>query len=142
MGNIFKWLSGLTCNTSAHQSKFLYSNTFLLILHHGFWTTVLLGYLWPPYRVGQAIIFLQCGFYPSLFLLFAFTASTLLVGRQEGHPACNKTGDGGGRHWLVRMEWCPSGWSVCPPLLIFPCSVKSRSSLLAPAHPGSPRKGP
>ena len=37
-------------------------------------------------------------------------------------------GDGGGRHWLVRMEWRPAGWSVCLPLLIFPCTIKSRSS--------------
>jgi len=29
---------------------------------------------------------------------------------------------------------------VCLPLLIFPCAIKSRSSLLAPAHPGGPRK--
>jgi len=48
-------------------------------------------------------------------------------------------GDGG--HSLVRMEWRPATWSVCLPLLIFPCTVKSRSSLLAPAHPGGPRKG-
>jgi len=40
------------------------------------------------------------------------------------------------------MEWRPAGWSVCLPLLIFPCIVKSRSSLLAPAHPGGPGKGP
>jgi len=33
----------------------------------------------------------------------AFGALTLLVGRQEGHPACKKWGDGGGEHWLVRM---------------------------------------
>jgi len=26
------------------------------------------------------------------------------------------------------------------PLLIFPCSIKSRSSVLAPAHPGGPGK--
>jgi len=45
-------------------------------------------------------------------------------------------GDGGGGHWLVRMEWHPAGWSLCLPLLIFPCTIKSRSSLLAPAHPG------
>jgi len=49
-------------------------------------------------------------------------------------------GDGGGGHWLVRMEWRPAGWSVCLPLIIFPCTVKSRSSLLAPAHPGGPGK--
>jgi len=70
----------------------------------------------------------------------AVSALTLLVGRQEGHPACKKCGDGGGGHWLVRMEWRPAGWSVCLPLLVFPCMTKSRSSLLAPAHPGGPGK--
>ena len=64
---------------------------------------------------------------------------TLLVGRQEGHPACKKW-DGGGEHWLVWMEWCRAGWSGCLPLLIFPCTIKSRSSLLAPAHLGGPGK--
>ena len=48
--------------------------------------------------------------------------------------------DGGGGHWLVWMEWRPSGWSVILPLLIFPCTIKSRSSLLALAHPGGPIK--
>jgi len=48
--------------------------------------------------------------------------------------------DGEGGQWLVRMEWRPAGWSVCLPLLIFPCAIKSRSSLLAPAHPGGPGK--
>ena len=43
-----------------------------------------------------------------MFALVAFSALTLLVGRQEGHPACKK-GDGGGGHWLVRMEWRPAG---------------------------------
>jgi len=76
-------------------------------------------------------------------VLVAFSALTLLVGQQKGHPACKKIwGDSGGGHWLVRMEWRPAGWSVCLPLLIFPCTIKSRSSLLAPAHPGDPRKGP
>ena len=49
-------------------------------------------------------------------------------------------GDGGGGRWLVRMEWRPAGWSVCLPLLVFPCTIKSRSSLLAPAHPDGPGK--
>jgi len=49
-------------------------------------------------------------------------------------------GDGGDGHWLVRMEWRPAGWSVCLPLLIFPCTIKSRSSLLELAHPGDPGK--
>jgi len=51
-----------------------------------------------------------------------------------------KWGDGRGGHWLVQMEWRPAGWSVCLPLLIFPCTIKSGSSLLAPAHPGGPGK--
>jgi len=54
--------------------------------------------------------------------------------------ACKKWEDGGGGHWLVRMEWRPAGLSVCLPLLIFPCTIKSRSSFLAPAHPGGPGK--
>jgi len=75
------------------------------------------------------------------YALVAFSALTLLVWRQVGHPACKKVWeDGGGRYWLVRMEWCPAGWSVCLPLLIFPCTIKFRSSLLALAHPGGPRK--
>jgi len=77
------------------------------------------------------------------YILVAFSALTLLVGQQEGHLACKKYGEDGRRgHWLVRMEWHPAGWSVCLPLLIFPCSIKSRSSLLAPAHLGGPGKGP
>jgi len=49
-------------------------------------------------------------------------------------------GNGGGGHWLVRMEWRPAGWSVCLPVLISPCTIKFRSSLLAPAHLGGPGK--
>jgi len=65
----------------------------------------------------------------------------LSVGWQEGHPVCKKiSGDGGGEHWLVGMEWRPAGWSVCLPPFIFACTIKSRSSLLAPAHPGGPGK--
>ena len=72
----------------------------------------------------------------------AFSALTLFVGWPEKHAACNNMGVGGGGHWLVRMDWRPAGWSVCLPLLIFPC-IKSRSSVLAPAHPGGHgKKGP
>jgi len=48
-------------------------------------------------------------------------------------------GDGSG-HWLVWMEWRPAGCSICLPLLIFPCAIKSRSSLLVLAYPGGPGK--
>jgi len=49
-------------------------------------------------------------------------------------------GDGGGGDCLVQLVWRPAGWLVCRPLLIFPCTIKSRSSLLAPAHLGGPGK--
>jgi len=62
---------------------------------------------------------------PQSHALVAFSALTLLVGQQEGHPRPVKMGDGGGGHCLVRMEWRPVGWSVCLPLLIFPCTIKS-----------------
>ena len=49
----------------------------------------------------------------------AFSALTLLVGQQEGHPACKKWGDGGGGHWLVRMvgvsAMCRLCWSSLVP---------------------------
>ena len=57
------------------------------------------------------------------------------------HTCGLSRGHDGGRHWLVRMEWCPAGWLVCLPLLISPCTIKSRSSLLAPTHQGGPGKG-
>ena len=34
----------------------------------------------------------------------------------------------------------PAGWSVCLPLLDFPSTIKSGNFILAPAHPGGPRK--
>ena len=77
---------------------------------------------------------------PNANALVAFSALTLLVGQQEGHPACKNMGNGGIGHWLIRMEWRPSGWLVCLPLLIFPCTTKSRSSLLAPSLLGGPGK--
>ena len=83
----------------------------------------------------------QCRYYTvTIKATHAFSALTLLVGWQEGHPACKKMGDGGCGHWLVWMEGRPAGRSVCLPLLIFSCTIKSRSSLLAPTHPGGPGK--
>jgi len=97
---------------------------------------------------GDKVCILHCAFHCSFslcivinaFSAFAFSALTLLVGRQEGHPASKKMGDAGGGHCLVRMEWRPVGWLVCLPLLVFPYTIKSRSSLLAPAHPDGPGK--
>jgi len=61
------------------------------------------------------------------------------LGGTKGIEPVKKWGVGGGGHCLVQMEWRPAGWSVCLPLLIFPCTIKSRS-FLAPAHLGGPGK--
>jgi len=72
---------------------------------------------------------------------FAFSALTLLVGRQEGHPACKKT------------EWWGAGMVIClernadlrmAQLMPLPLTVSCFSKIqigftfLVPAHPGSP----
>ena len=59
--------------------------------------------------------------------IYAFSALTLLVGRQEGHPACKKL-SGGVLAWLsvwsnVQTCICPSGFH-CQSLSL--ASVKSR----------------
>ena len=75
----------------------------------------------------------------------AFSALTLLVGRQEGHPACKKT------------EWWGVGVVICLergadlhmaqlmplPLTVFCFSkIQIGFTFLVPAHLGSPGKGP
>jgi len=62
------------------------------------------------------------------------------LGGRTGIRPVQKWGDDGGGHWFVRMEWRPARLSVCLPLLIFPCTIKSRSFVLAPAKPGGPGK--
>jgi len=74
-----------------------------------------------------------------------FSALTLLVGRQEGHPACKK------------LERCGAGVVIClergadlhvaqlmPLPLTASCfsKIQIRFTFLVPAHPGSPGKGP
>jgi len=76
-------------------------------------------------------------------VLFAFSALTLLVGRQEGHPACKKT------------EWWGAGVVVClervadlriaqlmPLTLTVSCVSKIQIgfAFLVPAHLSSPGK--
>ena len=75
----------------------------------------------------------------------AFSALTLFVGRQEGHPACKKT-----------FEWWGAGVVIClerdadlhmAQLMPLPLTVSCFSKIqisftfLVPAHPGSPGKG-
>ena len=72
-----------------------------------------------------------------------YNALTLLVGRQEGHPACKK------------LEWWGTGMVIClerdahlhtAQLMALPLTVSCSSKIqigftfLVPAHPGSPGK--
>jgi len=75
--------------------------------------------------------------------IYAFSALTLLVGRQEGHPVCKK------------LEWWGTGMVIClerdadlqmSQLISLPLTVSCFSKIqigftfLLPAHPGSPGK--
>jgi len=72
-----------------------------------------------------------------------FSASTLLVGRQEGHPACKKT-----EWWVASAVIClERGADLHMALLMpLPLTVSCYSKIqigfifLIPAHPGSPGK--
>ena len=81
----------------------------------------------------------------ALISCFAFSALTLLFGRQEGHLACKKT------------EWWGAGMVIClerdadlhmAQLMPLPLTVSCFSKIqigftfLVPAHLGSPGKGP
>jgi len=82
--------------------------------------------------------------------LWSFSALTLLVGRQEGHPACKKLEYGGVLAWLSDV-WL-SVWSEVQidlhtaQLMPLPLTVSCFSKILVgfiflvPAHPGRPRK--
>jgi len=79
--------------------------------------------------------------YSSVIVGSASSALTLLVGRQEGHPACKK------------LEWWGAGMVIClepdadlhtAQLMPLPLNVSCFSKIqigftfLVPAHPGSP----
>jgi len=74
---------------------------------------------------------------------FAFSALTLLVGRQEGHPACKKQ-SGGVLVWL--SVWSKVQTCIWPQLMPLPLTVFRLSKIqigfifLVPADLGSPGK--
>ena len=76
-------------------------------------------------------------------LTSAFSALTLLVGRQEGHPACKKT-----ERWGAGMVICLERGADLhmAQLMPLPLTVSCFSKIqigftfLVPAHPGSPGK--
>jgi len=73
--------------------------------------------------------------------MFAFIALTLLVGQQEGHPACKKL-SGGGAGVVICLEWCADLHMA--QLMPLPLTVSCFSKIqigftfLVPAHLGSP----
>jgi len=71
----------------------------------------------------------------------AFSALTLSVGRQEGHPQPVKNMGGWWRWALVGPDGAaPSRMVGVSASVIFSCTTKSRNSSLTRAHPGGPGK--
>ena len=72
---------------------------------------------------------------------YDFSALTLLVGRQEGHPVCKKT-----ERWGVGVVICLERGADLHMAQLMPLTVSCLSKIqigftfLVPAHPGSPGK--
>ena len=92
--------------------------------------------------MNTAIALLLLVLLPYYYYLFAFGAMMLLVGRQEGDPACKKLSSG-------VLVWL-SSWRYAdlhmPQLMLLPLTVSCFSKVqigftfLVLAHPGSPGK--
>ena len=97
----------------------------------------------PMYSLGNLLsgdvvcncIFYKCSLYS---IIFAFSALTLLVGRQEGHPACKKVSCGM-LAWLSGMR-CRLSRCLCHSLSLAPVNPDWFNfpgfTFLVPAHPG------
>ena len=79
------------------------------------------------------------------FPLTSFSALTLLVGRQEGHPACKKTLSGVALAWLSQLICLERDADLhMAQLMPLPLTVSYFSKIqiaftfLVPAYPGSP----
>ena len=78
----------------------------------------------------------------SFFL--SFSALTLLVGRQEGHPACKNEWWGAGMVICLERDADLHMAQLMPLPLTVSCFSKTQTgfTFLVPAHPGSPGKWP
>jgi len=78
-----------------------------------------------------------------LWFCLPFSALTLLVGRQEGHPACKKLSSGVLAWLSVCSEVLMHMAQLMPLPLTVSCSSKIRTgfTFLVPAHAGSPGQG-
>ena len=72
--------------------------------------------------------------------IHAFSALTLLVGQQEGHPACKKQWWGVGMVICLEQDADLHTAQLMPMPLIVSCFSKIQIgfTFLVPAHPGSP----
>ena len=79
----------------------------------------------------------------SLLTASPFSALTLLVGRQEGHPACKKLSSGVLAWLSVWSEVLMHMAQLMPLPLTVSCSSKMQTgfTFLVPAHMGSPGQG-
>jgi len=80
-----------------------------------------------------------------LMVFVAFSALTLLVGRQEGHPACKKTECWGAGMVISLERGADLHMAQLMPLSLgVSCFSKIQIgfTFLVPAHLGSPGKGP
>ena len=99
----------------------------------------------PGSSARKGLLFHTCHKFEYIYYAsqFAFSALTLLVGRQDGHPAYKK------------LEWCGTGMVIClergadlhmAQLMPLPLTVSCFSKIrigfafLVPAHPGCPGK--
>ena len=95
-----------------------------------------------PYLFAACVIMFTVIF--MFVYVFAFSALTLLVGRQEGHPACKKHKSGGVLVWL--SVWSEVQTCIMAQLMPLPPTVSCFSKIqigftvtfLVLAHLGSP----
>ena len=113
-------------------------NSMCLVHFDAIWLQLFVGRYICNFAIKiEPICQLQC---PDDCNAVAFSALTLLVGWQEGHPACKKLGGG-----LLASVWSELQTSICPSWCHYHslalASVKSRLvTFLVPAYPGSPGK--
>jgi len=77
-----------------------------------------------------------------MFSITAFSALTLLVGRQEGHPACKNLSDGV-LAWICLERGADLHMAQLmplPPTVSCFSKIQIGFTILVPAHPGSPGK--
>ena len=77
-----------------------------------------------------------------MFSITAFSALTLLVGREEGHPACKKL-SGGVLAWICLERGADLHMAQLmplPPTVSCFSKIQIGFTILVLAHPGSPGK--